>query len=447
MSYFHFVGWAPPTILIGNAHPAFLTIQDQGLNKLDPGTQQFIDWEKIMTTNNRDIDFFVAGHACLDIIPSFPTKEPMLPERVFRPGSLVNVTEAAISLGGPVSNTGLGLAKLGNKVELAARLGDDFFGRTTVKLMEEAASTEGIRIVDNETSSYTVAIAPPGIDRIFFHNTGTNDSFCVDDVDLDLCRRSKVFHFGYPPSMWTMWQNEGEQLIEIFRRAKSTGAITSLDMTLPDPESPQGRADWRPIIEKLMPYVDLYLPSIEETTLMLNREKHTRTVAIPGNFIDNCDGEDYTVLSDQLMEWGAKVVALKSGHRGFYCRTADKQQLGDIGLSDEQIANWASREIWSPAFQIEHIESATGSGDSACAGFLTGYLNGKDFEMCLRYAVSMGYQNLHHLDGLSGIKDIEYTVSVAEDYEKPLIPFELKSDGWVFNDEKKMWIGPNDRSG
>lgn len=392
----------------------------------------------------RDIDVLIAGHACLDIIPSFPTRQPMKPEEVFRPGKLVIVGGASVCLGGPVSNTGVGMAKLGAKVYFVTRLGDDMFGETTMGLMSQVASTEGIHVVSGEESSYTVAIAPPGIDRIFFHNPGTNNTFGPDDVNLELCSRAKVFHLGYPPLMRNLYENDGAQLIEIFRRVRETGAITSLDMALPDPSSAAGKVNWAALLEKLMPYVDFYLPSIEESLFMVDRPKYDQLASTPGDIIDKLDGADYTELSDKLLAWGAKVVALKSGHRGFYCRTTSKAELAKIGVGSSE--DWSDKERWTPAFVVENIASATGSGDSAVAGFLVAFLRKESFQQCLRSAVSMGYQNLHGLDGTSGIHDWDYTSAIASDMTKAQIPFQLRSDGWRFCEELKTWCGPKDQS-
>ena len=106
-------------------------------------------------------------------------------------------------------------------------------------------------------------IAPPGIDRVFLHNPGSNNTFVADDVDYEVLAGAGVFHFGYPPLMEKMFAEGGAELTDIFRRARETGATTSLDMALPDPNSPAGRVDWDAILKKTLPCVDLFLPSIE----------------------------------------------------------------------------------------------------------------------------------------------------------------------------------------
>lgn len=74
--------------------------------------------------------------------------------------------------------------------------------------------------------------------------------------------------------MKLMFEDDGAQLVEMFRRAKDTGVTTSLDMALPDPASAAGRASWVTILKSTLPYVDIFLPSIEEILYMLHRETY-----------------------------------------------------------------------------------------------------------------------------------------------------------------------------
>lgn len=59
-----------------------------------------------------------AGHICLDITPAFKSKEEKNIKDLFRPGQLIAMDAAKVSLGGSVSNTGVGMKRLGADVEL-----------------------------------------------------------------------------------------------------------------------------------------------------------------------------------------------------------------------------------------------------------------------------------------------------------------------------------------
>ena len=189
----------------------------------------------------RPYDIMIAGHLCLDIIPRFPQTGSKNIADILRPGKLVNVESAKISTGGPVSNTGINMKTLGSKVCFCACVGDDVLGQLTVDILKASGNADGIHPVKGAASSYTVVVAPPGIDRIFLHNPGTNNYFGAENLDPDLIRQCRHFHFGYPPLMSRMFADEGRELEKIFRIAKEAGATTSCDMTLPDPSSPSGK--------------------------------------------------------------------------------------------------------------------------------------------------------------------------------------------------------------
>src|SRR6185503_4762577 len=125
----------------------------------------------------------------------------------------------------------------------------------------------GMSIVPGEASSYTVILNPPNVDRIFLHCPGANDTFGAGDVNYELLCQANLFHFGYPPLMKRLYQNDGAELIRMFKQAKATGVTTSLDMAMPDPTSPSGQANWPAILKAVLPAVDLFVPSIEEILL------------------------------------------------------------------------------------------------------------------------------------------------------------------------------------
>lgn len=387
-----------------------------------------------------------AGHLCLDIIPLFPDTGRRQIDQILCPGKLVNVENAKISTGGPVSNTGLNLKKLGNNVCFCACVGDDVLGQLTADLLSQNGGAEGIRPLKGKSSSYTVVVAPPGIDRIFLHNPGTNDFFTADDLDPELIEKCRHFHFGYPPLMATMFADEGKELVRIFKIAKEAGATTSCDMTLPDPASPSGKAPWRKIIRSLLPYVDIYVPSIEETFYMLYPEEFTAMKTAHGNadLIDVITPEKYSQLAGELLDMGTKMTTLKTGHRGFYLRTGSAERFRDMGRAKPADAvNWADRELWSPAYSVENFGSATGSGDSSIAGLLSGFLRGLSIEKSLKYATCLGYQNVCVLDAVSGTKDWDTTSKMIV-ANMPLIDAKIQAPGWKYNPDTDLWAGPAD---
>ncbi len=387
----------------------------------------------------------VAGHMCLDIIPAIPASS-CAPDTFFRPGALIPTDDCALAPGGPVSNTGLALERLGVPVELNARLGDDEWGRILASRFtpEQARS---LRLMEGIRTSYTVVIAPPGADRMFLHHAGANDTFNAEDLPWNRFADFDLLHLGYPPMMQALYADGGEQLIEIFRRAKDAGLTTSLDMALPDPTSEAGQLDWRGILVRVLPYVDFYLPSIEETAFMLNRDlfdarKHDSQGGDP---VHAYGSEDLHTLSSELLEMGAGLVALKCGACGFYIRTSQGERWRRMGRATNEVApDWYNRELWAPAFHQEHIASAAGSGDSSIAGFLAAFLRGATPEFAVHCANSVGWQNLRSLDALSGVDDWPATVAMAGARGQKRNAVSPSASAWVYDEEQELYRGPAD---
>jgi len=73
-------------------------------------------------------DVVVAGHTCLDLIPTFPSGAPGL-QGLLAPGKLIDVGRLVAATGGAVPNTGVALHRLGVRARLVGKLGDDVIAR------------------------------------------------------------------------------------------------------------------------------------------------------------------------------------------------------------------------------------------------------------------------------------------------------------------------------
>jgi sugar/nucleoside kinase (ribokinase family) len=387
-------------------------------------------------------DAVVAGHICLDVIPKLGNNIHETFETAFRPGRLIEVGPITYSAGGPVANTGLALNKLGIRTQLMGKVGGDSFGQILRQLVsaQDTHLAEGMVVDPTVNTSYTIVINPPGVDRIFLHCPGANDTFQADDVRYDQVAQARLFHLGYPPVMKLLYSENGGQLAEIFRRAKAAGVSTSLDMAVPDPSSAAGRADWVKILQAALPYVDLFLPSGEEILYMLQRETfdNLRQRAGGADILPLFTPELLSDLSWQVLAMGAKVVGIKLGRRGFYLRTADRADLQGWGhVQPSQLDNWADKELWAPAFQANEV-GATGAGDAAIAGFLSAMLRGYSLEESLIMATAVGACNVEAADGLSGIRSWEETQQrVAAGWPKHELI--LDAPGWSYEAKWRAW--------
>jgi sugar/nucleoside kinase (ribokinase family) len=379
----------------------------------------------------------VAGHICLDVIPTLLGSGDFA--STFLPGRLLEAGPVLTATGGAVSNTGQALHKLGIDTRLMGKIGNDIFGRATLAAIKAQSEhlAEGMRLAQNEASSYTIILSPPRTDRIFLHCPGPNDTFGADDVNYELLRQVDLFHFGYPPLMKRLYQNDGAELIELFKRAKETGVTTSLDLAMPDPNAPSGQADWPAILAAVLPLVDLFVPSLEEVLLMLDRQTFDRIETGQARI----DAPLLSRVADDLLAMGSKMVLLKAGERGLYLRTAaDLSELGRARPTD--ITRWANREFWVPIFETE-VTGTTGAGDSAVAGFLAALLRDLAPTQAVTIAAAVGACNVEAADATSGILSWSETLARIE-AGWPRRQLQIDTPGWRFDETRQLWLGPND---
>lgn len=350
-----------------------------------------------------------AGHICLDITPVFPASAPYAQiGELLEPGKLLRMEQADIHTGGSVANTGLALKFLGADVRLMGKVGNDAFG-AVVRQILNGYGAGGLLVDENSSTSYSVVLAVPGIDRIFLHNPGANDSFSNTDIPEDALADAALFHFGYPPLMKKMYENNGAELSAIFRRMKEHGIATSLDLAAVDPNSEAGRADWRRILAEVLPYTDFFVPSFEELCFMLDRPRYDALAAKGGDMTAVLDMEkDVKPLTETLISMGCRAVLIKCGTGGMYYRTAGEESMAKTGSRVGLDATlWANREGIQPCFRADRVRSGTGAGDTSIAAFLMAMLRGKSPKECVALAAAEGACAVTSFDALSGLKQLD----------------------------------------
>ncbi|GIM44717.1 sugar kinase [Collibacillus ludicampi] len=390
-------------------------------------------------------EIVVAGHICLDVIPDLP--EGKTPTQFFIPGRLNEVGGVTISTGGAVSNTGLGLHRLGVSTRLIGKVGDDEFGRVILDLLRkmDPVLAEGMIVAPGEDSSYSIVLNLPGVDRIFLHYPGANHTSQSEDVQCYRLQGARMFHFGYPPIMKEMFRDNGEQLVDLMRKVKTQGLVTSLDMAMPDANSAAGQVDWHALLRASLAYVDIFLPSFEETMFMLKRDLYEQLLhqSVEGHVLSLVSEKMIQELAESLLEMGCPIIGLKLGDSGLYLRTGTESKIKQISdLLRIQSDLWANRELWVPCYKTR-VAGTTGAGDSTIAGFLAGLLRGLPPEKVLNSAVAVGACCVERMDSLSGLLHWDKVQKrIADGWER--LPINRKFLGWVWDKEHQLWIGPND---
>ncbi len=343
----------------------------------------------------------MAGHICLDITPKFPQQSK---GAQLVPGKLSVVGACETHTGGLVANTGLAMDFFGSQVELLGKVGDDNFGEIVKNAMNRSGVKQRIKTDPSDSTSYSIVIAQPNVDRIFLHCPGVNDTFTSKDITDDDLENKRLFHFGYPTLMRQMYANGGAELTKIFRKVYEKNIVTSLDLAVPDPEADSGKADWETILRNTLPYVDIFVPSFEELCYMLDRDRYDELCG-KDDMCLKITVSDLARLADRCLDLGASCVLIKAGAAGIYYASAKQCRFVKLlGLDGNE---WQDIRGFMKSYKPDCILSGTGAGDSAIAAFLSAMLRKYGFEHSVRLAAAEGALCVQSYDALSALLPFE----------------------------------------
>jgi sugar/nucleoside kinase (ribokinase family) len=308
----------------------------------------------------------VAGHLCIDITPELAD----VPELV--PGQLYEIGSAELTLGGCVANTGLALASVGVPTRVCSRVGNDPLGEIARRLLaEQGVDLEGVTTTAGTATSYSIVLQLPGRDRTFWHHPGANAVFTGQEVSLD---GVDILHFGYPPLLPALLADDATPLLNLLKEARGRQITTSLDLAVVDRRSRAAEVDWRRVFARIMPYVDIATPSIDDLTSAL---------AIARTPNDDLVEEG----ARRLVDDGCAVAVVSAGARGAYAVSAGADRLAAAGTALSSVRSmWSSTAEWVPAVEPGLVLSTTGAGDAASAGLLYGLAQGTGIRRATRLA-------------------------------------------------------------
>lgn len=137
--------------------------------------------------------------------------------------------------GGAPCNVLAMLAKLGKKTAFIGKVGNDQFGYTLKAALDEAGINSDNLIFDNEvhtTLAFVHTLADGDRDFSFYRKPGADMMLNVDDVNEDLIKYSKIFHFG---TLSLTDQCVKEATKKAIRIAKENNLIITFDPNLREP--------------------------------------------------------------------------------------------------------------------------------------------------------------------------------------------------------------------
>lgn len=289
------------------------------------------------------------------------------------PGTLQRVGTITEHVGGCASNAATDLAILGVPASLVCRIGRDTFGDFVLDTVARAgADVSGV--VRDEKLGTTVSVVLVNADgeRRFLYYPGSTSAFTSEDVPphmLEDC--ACVFVAG----AMLLTRFDGAPCASLLRRAREMGKPTAMD-TAWDFEDV-----WMDKIRPSLPYLDYFLPSLDEAARLTGES-------------------DPPVIARALHALGARHVVIKLGGEGAYLLPAD----GD--------------GLFLPAYNRGIAADTTGAGDSFCAGFLCGLMQGWGLERCTRFANAVGAHCVTQMGASAGIRPMAEVLSFMQRQDK-----------------------------
>jgi len=305
--------------------------------------------------------------ACLGIMVADIVARPVtkLPAR----GQLGLVERMELHTGGCAVNTGIALAKLGRRVAVLGKVGQDGFGDYVCNVLTGAGvDTTGVARDPMTNTSATMVMVDPEGERTFLHYLGANAVLCADDVDFDVVRRAEILHVAGSFLMPTL---DGPQTAEVLKRAHELGVKTSLDTAW------DSTGKWFSTIEPVLSHIDYFVPSFEEAVQIAGRDAP----------------ED---VADFFLRYGMEIVALKMGAQGCFVKSS------------------VGKAIRLPAYRVDVVD-ATGAGDCFAAGFLAGLSMGWDLECTAKLANGAGAACVTAMGATTGVRSLEETLAIMGD--------------------------------
>jgi len=307
----------------------------------------------------KEFDVIVIGELNVDLIlngiESFPE---MGKEKLADKMDLVLGSSSAIF----ASN----LSSLGAKVSYIGKIGKDMFGDLILDSLKEKNVNTDLVIVDDQLKTGATVVLNYDEDRAMVTHGGAMEYLSLKDIEIDDLQKAKHMHV----SSVFLQPKIKENIIGIFRLAKENGLTTSLD-TQWDPAE-----IWELDLEKLLPYVDVFIPNEEE--------------------IKNLTGKQNVNDAIDSIASSANSIIVKMGSKG------------SISWSDSKL-------IEIPAFLNETVVDAIGAGDSFDAGFVSKYIKGENIETCQKFGNITGAINTTASGGTSAFKDYNSIMKIAKD--------------------------------
>lgn len=297
-------------------------------------------------------DVTVIGAAIVDVLASPADR------RVFDTGSQP-MEEIRLSFGGDALNEAVVLSRLGKKVQLISKVGDDEAGRRVLSYLDDnGISTDHVVIEPGLATGINIVLIDGDGERHFLTNPHSSlRRLDLPDIEASLTAAAPIISFA---SLFVSPPLTIGRMTELFRKIKSSGRLLFADTTkAKNGESLQD-------LEVLLPCLDFFVPNASEIALLTGDPDPDRNM-------------------QALLAAGVKTPVIKIGAGG--CLVG-----GHAGV------------IRIPAVSGICAADSTGAGDAFAGGFLAGLSEGQDPVACAQLGCAAASCTVEQVGATEGIR-------------------------------------------
>jgi len=308
-------------------------------------------------------DVSVIGLYILDVLGRPVAR---IPDR----GNVDFIEEIRLTVAGTAGGTVVDTAKLGLRSLAVGAVGDDEKADWVLLTMQKhGIDTSAMQRLSGVPTSATILNVRPNGDRPALHVRGASDHFDVSPSMYDQVFDAPIIHLG---GTGLLKKLDGSTSVTLLREAKSRGRTVTFDLIAASAETLE-------IVAPLLPYIDYFMPSIEEAKDMSGQKT----------------AEDCAKF---YLDKGASCCVFTLGGEGAFYAHRDGTRL-------------ASR-----AYDITVVDT-TGCGDAFDAGFIAALHHKMDTETALRFAQASAGLVATGLGSDAGIVSFEDTLRAMKNWK------------------------------
>lgn len=282
-------------------------------------------------------------------------------------GNVEFIEEIKLTVAGTAGGTVIDTAKLGLNCLAVGAVGDDEKADwVLMTLKKHGVDTSAMQKVQGVSTSASILNVRPNGDRPALHMRGASDHFDVSEAAYEHVFNAPIIHLG---GTGLLKKLDGEPSTRLLAEAKRRGRIVTFDLIATD-------AHTISIVKPLLPYIDYFMPSIEEARDLSGK-----------NSAEDC--------ANAMLDAGAKACVFTMGPDGAF--------FADASGTRKQ----------SAAYDIEIVDT-TGCGDAFDAGFIAALHHKMDLETSLRFAQASAALVASGLGSDAGITSFDDTIAAME---------------------------------